>query len=380
MSVQSTLLAPRQPVLPLRRVDLGGTPPLGSVQPCVPPPNVGRIFPDLPPFAENSTALRRALLAVGAEGGPLDALSRRNSENPRSLASIAVLAQFVEHDLTFDAFDSPDGTARFDLDGMYGRGPTMQPHLYDPGNPVKLRGAFGGEALQRLADTRNGANPVISTLHAAFCRFHNNVVDLVSIRGKGATEVFHDARRLTTWHYQWLIVNRLLPQLVGAELVDDVLSRGTRFFHPYTEPYLPLEFSDAAYAVWQHLPYAQRTLLRQLDLALPSGQRIAREMGIEPLRAADLADVGAYGQRLDTSTPLWLYVMREAEVVNAGRFLGPVGGRIVAETMIGLLRAHPDSYLFTRPSFSPMLGARPGAEYEISDFLRFARVDPDSRG
>jgi hypothetical protein len=275
-------------------------------------------------------------------------------------------------------------------------------------------------------------------------------------------------------------VHRILPNFVGPALVDDILRRGTRFFQPHAAPYIPVEFSGAAYRFghsmvrpsyranlagdngqpffglifdsrvsvpdgqnptsdpgdlrggfrsprrfvgWQtffdfggahspdvrpnkvidtilstplfalptsaiaHVPGSpgpislpQRTLLRHLTWSLPSGQRIAGAMGVDRLSSADLADFGSYGHDLDRSTPLWLYVLREAELVNGGQYLGPVGWRIVAEVMIGLLRAHPDSYLFTRPSWRPMLGARPGSDYEIADFLRFAQVDPDSRG
>ena len=40
----------------------------------------------------------------------------------------------------------------------------------------------------------------------------------------------------------------------------------------------------------------------------------------------------------------------------AGCNLGPVGGRIVTETLIGLLRADPTSYLSVYPRFQPFLG------------------------
>ena len=39
-----------------------------------------------------------------------------------------------------------------------------------------------------------------------------------------------------------------------------------------------------------------------------------------------------------------------------GLHLGPVGGRIVTETLIGLLRADPTSYLSIYPAFQPFLG------------------------
>jgi len=76
-------------------------------------------------------------------------------------------------------------------------------------------------------------------------------------------------------------------------------------------------------------------------------------------------------------------VLREAQLVNGGQYLGPVGGRIVAQVMLGLLRADPTSYLTTRPSWRPHMtgsGGSTGGDYQIADFLRFAQVDPDSRG
>jgi hypothetical protein len=57
-----------------------------------------------------------------------------------------------------------------------------------------------------------------------------------------------------------------------------------------------------------------------------------------------------------TSTPLWYYLLAEAKLVSDGLTLGPVGGRIVAETLIGLLRADPTSYLSVYPKFTPLLG------------------------
>ncbi len=100
----------------------------------------------------------------------------------------------------------------------------------------------------------------------------------------------------------------------------------------------------------------QRNLLRQLTWSLPSGQSVAQAMGVTPLSATDLADIGAVYVPFATSTPLWYYILAEAKIVADGLNLGPVGGRIVAETLIGLLRADPTSYLSAYPRFSPFLG------------------------
>ena len=43
--------------------------------------------------------------------------------------------------------------------------------------------------------------------------------------------------------------------------------------------------------------------------------------------------------------------------MNDGLNLGPVAGRIVTETLIGLLRADPTSYLSVNPGFTPFLGS-----------------------
>jgi hypothetical protein len=59
--------------------------------------------------------------------------------------------------------------------------------------------------------------------------------------------------------------------------------------------------------------------------------------------------------------------------------LGPVGGRIVAEVLIGLLQTDPGSYLATRPRWRPTLPAN-SETFRITDFLTFAGVDPHSRG
>lgn len=100
----------------------------------------------------------------------------------------------------------------------------------------------------------------------------------------------------------------------------------------------------------------QRNLLRQLTWGLPSGQHLARRMGVDALAASDLADIAGVHAPFGTSTPLWYYVLAEARAAADGRHLGPVGGRIVAETLVGLLRADPASYLNVMPHFRPFLG------------------------
>jgi hypothetical protein len=100
----------------------------------------------------------------------------------------------------------------------------------------------------------------------------------------------------------------------------------------------------------------QRNLLRQLTWGLPSGQAIAAAMRVQMLAPTDLSDIAAVYAPFGRSTPLWYYVLAEAKVIEDGLNLGPVGGRIVTETLLGLLRADPTSYLSTFPRFQPFLG------------------------
>jgi Animal haem peroxidase len=130
---------------------------------------------------------------------------------------------------------------------------------------------------------------------------------------------------------------------------------------------------------------ARRNLLRGYRLSMPTGQAVAEALGIAPLTAEELTDGLDQGIRdaLDMGgfvdrTPLWFYVLRESEVRTGGDALGPVGSRIVAETIIGQIRRDPRSYL-NQDSWTPAAGARllDGSPVtSIAAFLKFAGVLP----
>ena len=122
----------------------------------------------------------------------------------------------------------------------------------------------------------------------------------------------------------------------------------------------------------QSLP--SRNLMRHVNFGIPSGQAIARVMGAQVLTQAQLADLAPIG--MDQNTPLWFYVIKEAEVIENGLRLGPVGSRIVGEVFIGLLKADKDSYLVVDKNWKPTLpSAKPG-DFQITDLLTFAGVVP----
>lgn len=112
-----------------------------------------------------------------------------------------------------------------------------------------------------------------------------------------------------------------------------------------------------------------RTLLRSARMGMPSGQEVARALGLSPLQPDDIAQVNTphydtlkkYG--FDADTPLWYYILKEAELKgnpNGGR-LGVVGSRIVADVILGALRSDPASYFSVDPNWEPTL--------ELADIL-----------
>jgi hypothetical protein len=115
---------------------------------------------------------------------------------------------------------------------------------------------------------------------------------------------------------------------------------------------------------------ATRNLLRGQSFGLPSGQNVHRaisEACDENLPTPDLSGLGL-PEHLVSCTPLWLYILAEGTLSN-GQRLGPVGGRIVAEVLIGLIESDPSSYLGTDRSWKPHLAS---GTWDMPALLAFA--------
>ena len=356
--------------------------------------------------------------------------------------------------------------------------------MYDTADAIKFRVESGGqlEDLPRnpannaafIGDPRNDENLMLPGLHAAFLLFHNRAVDRVRSENSSITnnEAFSQARRLTTWHYQWIILHEFLPLIAGQAVIDEILANGRRYYNPLRdEEFVPVEFQivyrfghsmvrpsyranlngdngqpffgmifDPAgegmtdpvdlrggararrrFIDWEtffdfggaftthmrrnkridtkvstplfQLPLGtipggtgpvslmQRNLLRHLTWQLPSGQSIAREIGVQALGDADFSELSPIAASFVSSTPLLYYILKEAEVKQDGLRLGPVGARVVAEVFIGLLQLDPESYLHVQPGWVPTLKTQGGTpqSFRMIDFLTFAGVDPTSR-
>jgi hypothetical protein len=128
---------------------------------------------------------------------------------------------------------------------------------------------------------------------------------------------------------------------------------------------LPTQVSGSAPGT-DYASLANRDLQRGQAVGLASGEAIADHLGVAALspEQVGLAEQGWIGE-----APLWFYVLREADVLHDGDRLGPVGGRIVGETLVGLIDADPESFRSVDPGWMPTLPARRAGAFGLADIL-----------
>lgn len=434
----------------------------------------GRMF-RLPPFVPSDKRIAAVAEAMTEDvAGPSPEF-----DNPDVPAGYTYFGQFVDHDLTLDTASSlerqndPDAltnfrSPRFDLDCIYGRGPVDDAFMYDKtsnGEKFLIGHHDDEDDLPRntqdtalIGDPRNDENTFVSQWQLTMLKFHNKVVDLVRDNGDlkhGSEDTFEAAQRIVRWHYQWIVIHDFLRRIVGDEMLGTVFKEdesyprvNLRFYTWKNDPYMPVEFSVAAYRfghsmvrgryklntlvgplptftpesvstdplghyggfrilppfwtiewarffevdgagqdarqesrlidtklanVLTELPpeiggqrpsLIDRNLTRGARLLLPSGQNVARYMGADVLSDADLGLPGG------GPAPLWYYILKEASVQAAGKHLGQVGGRIVAEVILGLLGKDPSSYLRNEPTWKPFLDSSALDEFTIPDLIK----------
>ena len=123
------------------------------------------------------------------------------------------------------------------------------------------------------------------------------------------------------------------------------------------------------------LPF--RNLRRGVMLGLPSGQDVASAMGIKNALTPDEISLGTDGAAakklgLHVQTPLWYYILKEAQARGGGERLGPVGATLLAEVFIGLVHGDHQSYLWLRgTSWKPELPSQKAGDFTMADLLRF---------
>jgi hypothetical protein len=94
-------------------------------------------------------------------------------------------------------------------------------------------------------------------------------------------------------------------------------------------------------------------------------------MGIPPLSDSDLGITPVSGEFVGNA-PLWFYVLKEAEKKRDGKRLGPVGARIVAEVLLGLLAGDPQSFPTVQPAWHPVAPFAKQGKFRMQELISFA--------
>ena len=241
----------------------------------------GRMFPTLEPLAVDDGPLQELADAM-KDPDPASA----TGNNTKVPAGFTYLGQFVDHDITLDLTSfgekeaDPNAVENFrtpalDLDSIYGLGPDGSRQLYAR-NPGDANGKSPGpkfligktinvpqpgnvtgdhrndlprspEGFALIGDHRNDENLLVAQTHLAMLKFHNKVCDMLIASGKPANTVFTEARQIVTWHYQWMVLHDFVEGITEKGIVAKILEQGRRFYRFKKTPYMPVEFSGAAY-------------------------------------------------------------------------------------------------------------------------------------
>jgi hypothetical protein len=225
------------------------------------------MFAGLPPLTGPSQQDLRDLAAAMLNRNPdsLETNSGTADDNAKLPSEFTYLGQFADHDLTFDPTPQPSGTTnpsrvpngrtfRFDLDSVFGGGPTRDPRLYasdhrhlliqSPNPNGVLDYARGPEGMAIINEPRNDENQIISQIGTAFYRFYNRLID----HGAG----YAQARRLTTDYWQEIVLSEILPSFVGRAQINRYLHVRGHGYEVVTpnfprNTFTPIEFSLCAY-------------------------------------------------------------------------------------------------------------------------------------
>jgi hypothetical protein len=295
--------------------------------------------------AESRTALMALGDAVTAKlDPPKDGFDGEESGIP---ALYTYFGQFIDHDITFDPMttliqhNDPDAVTDFrtpalDLDNVHSRGPGDQPYLYgDDGVHFLLGDKLDSGALDLprngadprralIGDPRNYENSIVSQFQALMLRFHNRVVD------ENPTLSFPVIQSIMRWHYQWVVIYDFLPKIVSASVLNALKTdkqydqKKLQFYHWKNDPFMPVEFSVAAYRLGHsmvrpgyRLNDDDSTLLPIFPVpetvpGAPAGgispgltgfQAMAKNRGIDWGRFIDIGAPRAYGEDPDKVQP-----------------------------------------------------------------------------
>ncbi len=188
------------------------------------------LFDELPALQVDEEVLHE----LGRPGGPCDLGVDVAEDSDSHVAAVwPFFGQFVAHDITADRSPlahhaDPARLTNFrvpraNLESLYGTGPVGSPYLYTRDDPAKLLLSLEGsdvprnhEGIALVGDPRNDVQLFTSQMSVAFIRLHNRLVDRLRDERTAEPDVFNEARRAATWHYQHVILREFLPGLIGA--------------------------------------------------------------------------------------------------------------------------------------------------------------------
>lgn len=236
-----------------------------------------------------------------------------------------------------------------------------------------VRSEPGGDQRALIGEPRNDDGGALGALHLALLRLHNLAVASVQ-EAQGTEARFAAARDLTRWHVQWLALNAYLPAICEAEHLRLVLTAEAPLYAtmlaqqraPAAAAQLPVPLEGwcaarAAHPVSpnrgiraERLAAVRRCLGEDQALGAPSGQAavlaVARMSGliVPALSEAELR-AGPLGVAMERAgmieqTPLWLYLRREAEILEGGARLGPLGTVLLASALVGAVVSDPGAH------------------------------------
>jgi hypothetical protein len=165
---------------------------------------------------------------------------------------------------------------------------------------------------------------------------------------------------------------------INAQIVDPLHNLPPEIVQLFTAgPHLPKMTSLPA-----------RTLLRGARAHLASGQQVAAALKVKKITTAEFAaDNSKPGRalraaKLTENTPLWYYILKEADLHWHGSRLGRVGSQIVLDVFETALQRDPDSYLTRKgANWQPptWFSLRPETRTNVTSIARLIRLVGDDQ-
>ena len=137
---------------------------------------------------------------------------------------------------------------------------------------------------------------------------------------------------------------------------------------------------------------AFRNLQRGVTMGIPSGQAVAKKMGL-PVIPDEKLKVGKANEDGETknpsiatlhpafknNAPLWFYILAEAQQAFKNNdtpiHMGPVGGRIVGEVFVGIMQGDKHSFISQDPLWEPLEIFKKNGKFGIAELIS-AAINP----